>query len=187
MSEKLMNDDLNWQPYQSELHDLNTNMRNWLLYPGSFMQRLREHGANNPQVQVLHQNWQIPFNSERNLLNLDIDATTWVREVLISSGNTPWMYARSIFPRETLEGKLQELTHLENRSLGSILFQDPNLKRSEFEITCLKPGSASHSQVAKQVKITDLKNATLWARRSKFIIEKKELLLTEVFLPAVFQ
>lgn len=182
-----MNDDLNWQPYQSELQDLDPKMQEWLLYPGSFMQRLREQGVKNPAVQVLHEDWQVPFNSEKKLLSLDHDATALIREVLISCEATTYMYARSIFPRATLEGKLKELAHLENRSLGSVLFQDPSLQRSEFEIACLIPGTTSHQQVIQHIKTENGIAAPLWARRSKFTLENKELLLTEVFLPAVLE
>jgi chorismate--pyruvate lyase len=170
----------NWQ-LSNYCHDaLPFRLSPWLLHAGSFMERLKDQGANNPYIHVLQELWQIPFVSEAALLNLDMHTVTLVREVLILNEKSALMYARTIFPRETLTGKEQELAHLKNRSLGSVLFKDPSLERSEFEIACLQPGMAWHETVKQHVQI---ESAELWARRSIFCLHGKKILLTEVFLP----
>ena len=143
------------------------------------MQRLKERGANDPIVQVLKQEWEVPLAAECKLLSMDISSIALVREVLISSDQDQWMYARTIFPKKTLAEE-DQLAHLNNRSLGSVLFADPTLQRSEFEIACLMPESLWHD---KAIQHANKKSDALWARRSIFKVREKPLLLTEIFLP----
>ncbi len=77
-----------------------------------------------------------------------------VREVLIKSDDTVWMYARTIFPRDILQGKWQQLAHLQNRSLGSVLFADPDVRRGEFEIGLLASDMAWHQEIAQFADIS---------------------------------
>jgi chorismate--pyruvate lyase len=79
-----------------------------------------------------------------------------------------------------LTGEEQALAHLKERSLGSVLFKNPALQRSEFEIACLKPRMFLHS---KAITAVEQSLPDLWARRSLFSLPGKSLLLTEVFLP----
>jgi chorismate--pyruvate lyase len=73
-----------------------------------------------------------------------------------------------------------ELARLNNRSLGSVLFKDPTLYRSPFEIALFTQEMEWHQKVLSSVK---RELSTLWARRSLFRIREKPLLLIEVFLP----
>jgi chorismate--pyruvate lyase len=82
------------------------------------------------------------------------------------------MYARSVFPESTLQGNTRYLRYaLDERPLGDLLYRDPTLKRTDFEIACLK----------------DIYLQPLWARRSAFFIQNKPILLTEVFMPALLR
>ncbi len=92
----------------------------------------------------------------------------------------PWVYARSIFPVSTLKGKLRHLKTLGDQSLGSVLFKDPSMKRTVFEIAMLA------QQSIDALKHCD-SNRSLWGRRSKFFLHKKPVLVTEVFLPPLEQ
>lgn len=175
---------LNWQSYPFFQNDLAALECDWLLHAGSFMQRLREHGIDNPEVQVLQESWQVPLQDEAQQLNLESHDQALVREVLIKSHDAVWMYARTIFPKGILQGKWQELAHLQNRSLGSVLFADPDVRRGEFEIGLLMPDMAWHQEIAQ---FADIYAKKLWARRSVFFIENKRLLLIEVFMPEVLR
>lgn len=168
-----------WQ-HVDQRKDLSESLKHWLLYPGSFMERLKQNGIQDAYLKVLQQDWQIPLISEQEILGIKDKAL--IREVLILNEQTIFMYARTVFPKQTLTGELQHLAHLENRSLGSILFKDPSMVRSEFEIACLKPGMLWYETVIKHLKEKPLE---LWARRSTFNLQGKELLLTEVFLPEI--
>ncbi len=161
-------------------------LHTWLFYPGSFMQRLRACGAQNPKVNVLRQQWLFPLLDEK--LQLDIPPRTYalVREVLIFSEQKKWMFARTVFPRETLTGNERCLARLKSRSLGSVLFRDPNLQRSEFEIACVHSNTQWYEDITKNCNIRAGEN-DMWARRSLFVLQHKSLLLTEVFLPDMNQ
>lgn len=175
-----MNKTSYWQRSTNGIDAMPLALKPWLLYGGSFMDRLREYGVDDPQVQVLYQDWQEPLACEQD--SLRVDSQMLVREVLIVSNETVWMYARSVFPQTTLTGEYEQLAHLGNRSLGSVLFNDPTIKRGEFEIASFEKGNLWFEKVATQIHIDC---QTLWGRRSLFDLKGKPLLLTEIFLPVI--
>lgn len=128
------------------------------------MQRLVVHGVIDAQIRVLNEGWGLPSTQERLQLSLPNRVVAWVREVSIQSGETVWMFARTVIPQQTLSGKEKILQRLKNRSLGSVLFNYPDLQRSEF-----------HYFVKEDLP----------ARQSVFCFGGKSLLLTEVFFPAI--
>jgi chorismate--pyruvate lyase len=168
----------NWKNYRLLEDQIPENLKEWLLYAGSFIQRLKQHGIPSPKVQVINQSWQTPHADEREILNLAPRSYALVREVLIYSQEAQWMLARTVFPKKTLTGAERRLKHLKNRSLGSVLFKDPYLQRSEFELAVINP------QYVTSKKINNFQEDT-WGRRSLFNINHKNLLLIELFLPDI--
>lgn len=156
--------------------NISTKLQAWLLHKDSFMQRLEEHGVEDAKIKVLEESWRAPWDWEGDLLG--IQAPALIREVLIASGARHWMFARTVFPREILVGKYACLAELKTRPLGSVLFKDPELERSEFEYISLQSGPL-YNKVIETGVLTD----ELWARRSLFTLHGKSLLLTEVFMP----
>src|SRR5688572_23641562 len=118
-------------------------LTSWIWHPGSFMQKLEKHGAENSRILVLQEDWQIPAIEEQKRLESHEDAL--IREVLIYNDQYKWMFARSVFPRSTLTGEQQCLANLQTRSLGSVLFKDPSIQRSEFDVACIMPDMAWHA------------------------------------------
>jgi len=173
--------ELEWQP-ASALSDLPIQLGEWILHAGSFMKKLRQHGVEHPRVQLLRQGWQFPALNEKRALGMTMRMYALIREVLIYSQGKNWMYARTVFPRQTLTGKQLCLARLKNHSLGSVLFKDPTMQRSSFEVACLSQNMLLHQFVSQQIKI---KTEPLWARRSQFFLHNKPLLLTEIFLPDI--
>ncbi len=168
-----------WKKHEA---DVPVPFQAWVMYAGSFMQRLVQQGVNDARVQVLRQRWMRPRLEERQLLGIENGAHVLVREVLILSEEKQWMFARTVVPRSTLTGEEQQLAHLNDRPLGSVLFKDPTMKRGEFEIACLQPGEKWHAKISKT---TGSLLPALWARRSLFTLRGKLLLLAEVFLPDI--
>ena len=173
--------ELSWQ-YSPSIKDLPEKLGEWILYPGSFMKKLVEKGAVNPRVHLIRQNWQFPTLSEKEMLRITKRVYALIREVVIYSPNQKWMYARSVFPQHTLTGKERCLARLKNKSLGSVLFKDPNIERSPFEVICLNASMPFHQAISKEMNVSE---ENLWARRSTFMLKNKALLLTEVFLPDI--
>ncbi len=169
-----------WKPYHL-LPELPPNrLSSWLLYAGSFMQRLKQSGIT-AKVQVLSERWEFVEPSERALLNIKERTFALVREVLIDSPEGEWMFARTIVPAKTLTGKGRELANLKNRSLGSVLFKNKTMTRSEFEYSCLQP----EMRLYKKINHNALQKNLLWARRSVFHLYDKPLLLSEFFFPNI--
>ncbi len=155
----------------------------WLRHKGSFMRRLKKFGVHTAVIQVIQEGWQNPTLEESAVLNIKPRQLVLVREVLIESPSAAkWMFARTVVPRATLSGKEQQLARLKNRSLGSVLFKDPQLRRSKFELSCMRRGSEWYQRIVGLL-VTDAPE--FWARRSVFTINKKSLLLTEIFSPDV--
>jgi chorismate--pyruvate lyase len=163
------------QPIPEGLHE-------WLLHKGSFMQRLKQQGIASSHIQVVCHAWQQPTFDERKILNIAHRQFALVREVIISSDQGVWMFARTVFPQQTLTGQERVLRHLKNRALGSKLFKDPTMHRSEFELAAITPDMDWYQKIKHFAVITA---PVLWARRSVFHLKNKPLLLAEVFLPAI--
>lgn len=174
--------DLEWQksPTLRELPDF---LGEWLLYSASFMKKLQQYGVS-PRIKVLRQHWKFPTWHEKQALHMKTRAYALIREVLIYSEGKKWMYARTVFPRQTLTGQQRCLARLKTRSLGSILFKDPTLERDPFDVTCLLPEMPFHQFVTQQANIIA---DAIWGRRSRFVLRGKPLLLSEFFLPDIMQ
>jgi chorismate--pyruvate lyase len=156
----------------------------WLLDPGSFMLRLKRFGVQDAKVKVLSQRWEVPATVERYQLSIQPRQYALVREVLIGSPKQQWMFARTVIPAATLTGREQLLARIKSRSLGTLLFKNPHMARSEFEMCCVKKTSAWFEEINAHAK---LKMTDCWARRSVFFLRQKSLLLTEVFLPDLME
>lgn len=171
-----------WQPYHLLSQAPSASLADWLRDPGSFMQRLKNYGIAAARIQVLKQGWGFPTLAERKILNIPDRHYALVREVLIDSVQGKWMFARTVFPASTLTGSEQQFARLKNRSLGSLLFKNPSMLRSEFHFARLHTGMPWHEKITSAAQVN---SKELWARNSVFHIKDKPLLLTEVFFPEI--
>jgi chorismate--pyruvate lyase len=173
-----------WHPATRLAHlKLSPDLRTWLLAADSMTKRLNTAKQQELSVHCLQQAWQVPFRSETKRLGFSLYKQAVLREVELLFGEDIWIYARSVIPAATLTGKNQWLKKLGTRSLGSVLFRDPLLRRSEFEIAILNPSHQEYQLAVRHVPLKQLPQGELLARRSIFYINHKPLLLTEVFLP----
>lgn len=173
---------LKWKNAAVLQHSVPEKWRDWLLHPGSFMQRLEQFGVQGSHVDVLRQNWVAPLQDEQDSLQLEANTEVLVREVLIHQQQKYWMFARTVFPRGVLAVERQ-LENLGSRSLGSVLFSDPTMRRSAFEVASVLSGSSWCQAVKPYIGHSE---QTIWARRSTFFLREQPLLLTELFLPDVY-
>lgn len=163
-----------WRPVQQlSRRRLSQVEREWLLDDGSLTERLSDLGTF--QVRRLYQDWQFPLPSERRLLNQPIRELALVREVALFLDGNPVVFARSVFPHTSLAGRLAHLRRLENQSLGAILFSDPAMRRSPFEVAWLEGGSDYLPEELRQA-------GGAWGRRSRFTVEDSNLMVSEIFL-----
>ena len=143
----------------------------WLTDRASLTQHLINASNGQFRVEVVRQGWARPTRSEALALGISTRQLALIREVHLLGNDRIWVYARSIIPASTMTGSERQLSHVGNRSLGSILFRDPTMRRGPLQISRLR---LSNQQ-------------TVWARRSTFFLSGKPLLVCEVFLPALEQ
>lgn len=150
----------------------------WLLDPASLTQRLQAV-CGEFRVELLQSAWLRPSHDELRALGLRANQRALVREVYLLCDGQPWVFARTVIPRETLSGKYRRLTHLGSHSLGTVLFSDKTLRRGEVHVAHLAPTHALYTRAAHRLA---RKPHGLWGRRSLFFLSDRPLLLSEIFL-----
>lgn len=151
-------------------------LRPWLLAEGSLTKHLLRASNGDFRVERVAQHWARPTLSEARLLKLDPNRWALIREVILWGGGEPWVYARSVIPASSLRGDLRRLRRLRNTSLGALLFQYPQLQRTPFELA-----RVNAALMPPRLKA----NTALWARRSRFSVNGRSLIVGEIFLDAL--
>ena len=165
-----------WQPARHfTATGLPQEIRYWLLDDGSLTSRLLATNRGDFRVQRLYQGWQLPRASERRLLGLPMRELALIREVILWGGGKSEVFARSVFPLSCLSGKLSHLRRIQSKPLGAILFKNPGMHRSPFELSHLR----GHSDY---IPAELHQEESAWGRRCCFTIEGKSLMVSEVFL-----
>ncbi|MCP5147412.1 MAG: chorismate lyase [Pseudomonadales bacterium] len=168
--------DPRWRPVgEYNAASLPHRQRYWLLDEGSLTARLTGLQRGDFSVRRLSQRWEQPLPSERRLLGMPLRQRGLVREVALMLGCQAVVFARSVFPVTSLAGELGHLRQLQNKSLGSILFGHPGMRRSPFELARITGDSHYLPPSLRQA-------VPAWGRRSRFLIGGRDLLVSEVFL-----
>lgn len=126
-------------------------------------------------VEILRQVYAPATLNEYRALGIRVGEPCLIREVVLRGKNQPWVFARSVLPLSSLTGRLRQLRWQGSKPLGAFLFNQPDLQRSPIAISCLRP---RHRYVPTRLQA----GKTLWGRRSVFFVDKKPLLVSEVFL-----
>ncbi|MEO6697718.1 MAG: chorismate lyase, partial [Gammaproteobacteria bacterium] len=150
----------------------------WLLDPASLTRRLQQV-CGRFRVQVYRQGWRRTTLDEARALGLRAGIRVFIREVHLFCDEQPVVFARTVIPRYTLQGKYRRLTQLGNRSLGAVLFADKTLRRSDLEIAVI---GERQFLFAPALALSSAKPAKIWGRRSLFHLSNRPLLLSEIFL-----
>lgn len=124
--------------------------------------------------------WVKPELSEAQLLKIPLNQKVLLREVYLKCADNLCVYARSVIPLSTLQGKHRRLKYLGDRPLGEYLFASPNLHRETIEWT---QQLAANHLLQTSVLQPDHSGSLIWGRRSLFKIDKNSLLVSEFFLP----
>ena len=154
----------------------------WLLDPASLTRRLTDACRGRFSVQVLAQGWSRPLYNEMHVLGLRASAHALLREVYLLCDGLPWVYARTVIPRETLTGRHRRLAYLKSRPLGAVLFADPGMERGPVEVTTLTPCDRLYRAATRSLPVPPPR---VWGRRSLFLLDHKPLLVGEFFLPGI--
>lgn len=107
----------------------------------------------------------------------------WVREVLLIADDRPVVFAHSVLRLQDLTGAWHMARAIGSRPLGAALFADPGIRRGALYAARI---SSAHLLHRRASEASGLALPLLWGRRSRFTREGRPLLVTEVFLPAIF-
>ena len=149
-------------------------LRGLLTDTGSLTQKLVALSDGQFRVEVLQQRRARPSRDEARALGMCHRNTALIREVLLYGQDQPWVYARSVLPLASLQGRNRRLAHLGTKPLGAALFADPQLRR--------RPMQYRYGHIPALPGVPD---GPVWGRRSLFILRGKPLLVAEYFLPAL--
>lgn len=172
-----------WQP------TLNApaSLRPWLTEGGSLTERLKDH-SRTFRVQCLHQRVARCLSDEAAVIGLHRPGRVWEREVLLRCDNTPVVFAHTVVPMSATAADWPLFSALGERSLGTTLFGDPQVRRGVLEFARLREG---HPLAQRAAAALDMENEAspreriLYARRCLYRRRQGTLLVTEVFLPSV--
>ena len=155
--------------------------RSWLLDRRSLTRRIQDR-CTHFHVQPIFQTLSRVYGDELHIMRLRPSELAMVREVYLYCGNIPVVFAHSIVARKNLRGVWRGLSRLGHKSLGTILFSDPEVKRTPLEFKKVRSGHFLYDRACAKLSV---KPASLWARRSVFSLHGKLVLVTEVFLPEI--
>lgn len=143
----------------------------WLLEAGSLTARLQSTGHHFSLQLVRQHSTELPdFLQQRWQTRHGL-----LREVILLLDQQPCIYAQSFLPDHTVAA-LQPLADLGTVPLGHYIFTQPDLQRSAIELAAFPDGFALPHLGAQPA---------LWGRRSFFKLQQHEMLVQELYLPAL--
>jgi chorismate--pyruvate lyase len=169
-------------PLEPIWHDNLSQVPTQLRATGSMTHYMQQRSERCFQVKLLAQTWQNPRSSEALALSISKYSSVLLREVYLLCDDVVCMFARCLFPTDALFGKSWQLQYLGEKPLGELLFNDPKLRRSPFEFALLRAGDEDYAKATAHLSV---KPDLVWARRSIFCWQQKELMVEEVFLPGL--
>ena len=150
-------------------------LRGWLTEAGSLTARCQA-ACHDFRVRLLRYGKAPPLADESSGR-----AHAWVREVVLECDGVPVIFAHTTLSTATNGRLTRWLSRLGSRSLGSLLFSWPGFRRGAIEFRRL---DARHP-LYRRAAVYDAGVKYLWARRSLHCLGGQEVLVTEVFLPAI--
>lgn len=159
-------------------------LRHWLTGGGSLTAKLKAHSGAF-RVQRLHQDTARCLNDEAAVIGLHRRSRVWEREVLLRCDNTPVVFGHTVVPMAANASDWPLFSALGERSLGSTLFGDPQVRRGELAFARLRASHPLARRARAAVGGAWREEQILYARRCLYQRHNGLLLVTEVFMPTV--
>ncbi|MBS1144880.1 MAG: chorismate lyase [Proteobacteria bacterium] len=158
---------------------LDADLASWLREPGSLTGRCQRH-CHTFRVRLLRYETGRALADE-GLLRRPSRHPAWVREVVLECDGVPVIFAHTTLSTAG-NGRLGRwLSRLGSNSLGSLLFTHPGFRRGQIEFLRL---DRRHPLFGRAAAL-GADGRYLWARRSLHRLGTQEVVVTEVFLPAI--
>jgi chorismate--pyruvate lyase len=155
----------------------------WLRDAGSLTQRIRER-CTTFGIRNVRDGLTPSAQEEAALLNLPAQHELYARDVFLLADERPVVFAHSIVAAQHLHHPWQAILGLGSSSLGTLLFQHPDVQRAPLHWRAL---DSEHPLYRHAAEVLAAPPKILWARRSLFALHDAPLLVTEVFLPAILE
>lgn len=164
------------------LPGLSPSQHAWQSDAGSLTRSVISHCSAPFAIDVISQRTGRALPTEAAILDSAAARASWVREVYLMCGESPWVFARTLIPLRNLRGAANRLTRLGRRPLGEVLFSDPTTRRRRVEVAVL---SARHQLFHAATAHLNDPPARLWGRRTLFEYGGEGILVNEIFMPAI--
>ncbi|HWT72978.1 MAG TPA: chorismate lyase [Oxalicibacterium sp.] len=170
-----------WFSHVNGVH-ASRRMQDWLTDSMSLTLKLTSR-CRNFRVQRLVQQRALPLHDEYAQVALSRRVMVQQREVFLRCDDRPMVYAHTIVPLSATASDWPFFGTLGERSLGTTLFGDPQVRRGRLEYARL---STRHPLVRRAAAaLGEELRGPLFARRCLYRRHAGLLLVTEVFLPAI--
>jgi chorismate--pyruvate lyase len=174
-----------WRPHVLALN-APAAYRPWLTAGGSLTAKLKAH-SDTFRVQCLHQRTARCLSDEAAAIGMHRPGRVWEREVLLRCDNTPVVFAHTVVPMSATAADWPLFSALGERSLGTTLFGDPQVRRGVLEFARLRAGHPLAQRAREALGLDGPDELLLYARRCLYRRRQGTLLVTEVFLPSVLE
>ena len=157
-------------------------MQDWLVHCGSLTARLK-HRCGKFSVEKVSTKIRPANPDEERELHLRRGQFAYVREVVLHCDGEAVVFAHSVVPLKNLRGAWNSVSRLGSRPLGEALFTNHLVQRHPLSYRTLHRHHRLYQQTMRAVALGNKVN--LLARRSRFTLKGRALMVTEVFLPAI--
>lgn len=154
--------------------------KRWLTGPGALTQSLR--GLGHLTLSVLAEYSDGARPEEASVMDIHPASPVWVREIAMAIDGQLCVVARSVTPLAASHSIWQGMRKLRLRPLADILYNDPAIRRSNFELARLNRRTALY-RTTRRIRASTQLPGELLARRSVFWRHGTPLLVSECFLP----
>lgn len=144
-----------------------SNLMPWLLKQGSLTTALIKLSNDNFKVVVKAETQTIAYANEQKKLNFELDQISLIREVELHIHDQAVVFARSIIPLALTNQQAGNLDTLGTKPLGHLLFKDGKPKSSR-----------------RDYAVIDDNDQTIYARRTPYVYQGHQVLVSEFFLPS---
>ena len=159
-------------------------LRHWLTGAGSLTAKLVAHSSTF-RVQRLHQRTGLCLPDEARAIGMARAGRAWERDVLLRCDGQAVVFAHTVVPMSATASDWPLFNALGERSLGSTLFGDPQVRRGALMYARIRRGHPLMQRAALALGTALV--PILYARRCLYRRHQGSLLVTEVFLPSVLE
>lgn len=153
----------------------------WLCRGGALTDGLRELGS--VDLRVVRE-WQDTLHQDEAwMLQRPEHTPIWVREIIMAISGVDCVFARSFTPLAASLDLWKGMRKLQKRPLADMLYNNPEITRSAFYTSRLKPQQPLYQSLHSALPDSYPSAHDLLARCSIFWRRNEPLLVAECFLP----